>query len=90
MLAEFEHTTTVHFLLHCAAVSLVVIGVIALVSGENALAPAAGGMHSSASKGGAAKTPTTPRATANSTLRARTAGGGQRERGAAAAARHVI
>ncbi len=94
MLAEFEHTTMPHFLLHCAAVSLVVMGVIALVAGEDALVPATGG--SSVSNVGAAKAPTTPRASAlSTTLRARSAaaGGGtqrERERGAAAAAKHII
>eukprot|EP01043_Picozoa_sp_COSAG02_P017796 COSAG02_NODE_816_length_16859_cov_15.645764_2_plen_96_part_00 len=95
MLAEFEHTTMPHFLLHCAAVSLVVMGVIALVAGEDALAPATGGMDSSVSNVGAAKAPTTPRASAlSTTLRARAAAGGgtqrERERGAAAAAKHII
>lgn len=93
MLAEFEHTTTPHFLLHCAAVTLVVMGVIALVTGEDALTPVTG--SSSVSKVGATKTPTTPRASAlSTTLRARSAAGGgtqrERERGAAAAAKHII
>jgi hypothetical protein len=34
VLAEFEHTTMPHFLAHCAAVAMVVIGVIGLVYGE--------------------------------------------------------
>jgi hypothetical protein len=96
VLAEFEHTTMPHFLLHCAAVSLVVMGVIALVAGEDTLAPATGSIGGSVSKVGATKAPTTPRASAlSTTLRARSAaaGGGtqrERERGAAAAAKHII
>lgn len=81
-----------HFLLHCAAVSLVVIGVIALVTGENTNAPASMGLDIAASKGaGTAKAPATPRSSALSTLRARTAAGGtQRERGVVPAAKHNI
>jgi hypothetical protein len=83
VLAEFEHTTMPHFLAHCAAVCLVVFGVVALVAGETpttaAQLVAAGG-----SKGGAPNTPRSAAAAAvrGPTLRARP--------GATASAKHNV